>query len=352
MQAATLAPHNAFYNNAFAHNHNGQWNNYWRDHSGRGYGYRWWGPVFWPFWFGDYFSYAFWPYDYYDAYWGYGPDAIIWGAFWPYGEYTYDDDYTFDGAYTGGIYRPYRRRAAPVAVDPAAAVETCAGFAPGVSDLPIDELGKIIDATGEQRTAFADLKAATVKASEILKASCSAEMPLTPVSRLDAMLRRLQAMTEASEVIKAPLVHLYGLFTEAQKQRLATLSQPNMKRAQTARSKEMNIAELCTSQASFTNVPADQIASTIQLTNAQKQELEELKAVSAKASDTLKAGCPAAIPDSIEGRLDAAQQRVTALIAAIVTVRPAVYDFYASLTDEQKAELSIQPGAKQTAKRR
>ena len=125
-----------------------------------------------------------------------------------------------------------------------------------------------------------------------------------------------------------------------------------MKRAQTARAKEMTIAELCTSQASFTSVPADQIASAIQLTDAQKQELEKLKEASAKASDNLKAGCPAAIPDNIEGRLDGAQQRVTALITAIDTVRPAVRDFYASLTDEQKAALSIQPGEKQTANSR
>ncbi len=354
LQQATLARHNAFFNSAFAHNHNGQWNNHWRDHYGRWYGYRWGGAVFWPYWFGDYFSYAFWPSDYYDTFWGYGPDAILGGAFWPYGEYTYDDDYAYDGAYTGDIYRPYRRRAAggPAPADPAAGVETCAGFAPGVSDLPIDQLGKIVDATEEQRTAFDDLKSATVKASEILKQSCSSETPLTPVSRLEAMQRRLQAMAEANEVIRTPLVHLYGLLTDTQKQRLATLAQPNMKRAQTARAKEMNIAELCSSQTSFTNVPADQIASTIQLTDAQKQELEKLKAASAKASDNLKGGCPATVPDTMEGRLDAAQQRVTALITAVDTVRPAVSDFYASLTDEQKAALSIQPGEKQTANNR
>ena len=61
---------------------------------------------------------------------------------------------------------------------------------------------------------------------------------------------------------------------------------------------------------------------------------------------------PAATPGGIEGRLDAAQQRVTALITAIDTVRPAVRDFYASLTDQQKAALSIQPAEKLTANRR
>ena len=350
LRAAALTRPNAFFNNRFGGR--GLYGG-WRDGYGHWYGYRWWGGVFWPYWFGDYFSYAFWPDDYYDTYWGYGPDAIMWGAFWPYGEYSYDDTYAYDSAYNGDIYRPYRRHAptAPVA-DAVAASETCSGFAPGVNELPIQELEKVVDGNEEQRTALDDLKAATVKASDILKQSCSSEKPLTPASRLDAMQRRLQAMADANEVVKGPLEHLYGTLSDVQKQRLEVLAHPNVRRVQTARAKDVNISALCTSQAGFTNVPADQIASSIQLTDAQKEELEKLKAASAKASDGLKASCPAAVPDTLDGRLDAAQQRVTALITAVDTVRPAVSDFYASLTDEQKAALSIQPAGKQTANNR
>ena len=297
-------------------------------------------------------SYAFWPDDYYDTYWGYGPDAIMWGAFWPYGEFPYDDNYAYDSAYNGEIYRPYRRHAPAAQVaDAAAASETCSGFAPGVNELPIQELEKIVGGNEEQRAALNDLKAATVKASDVLKRSCSSETPLTPASRLDAMQHRLQAMADANEVVKGPLERLYGLLSDVQKQRLDALAHPNVRRVQTARAKDVNISALCTSQAGFTNVPADQIASSIQLTDAQKEELEKLKTASAKASDGLKASCPAAVPDTLDGRLDAAQQRVTALITAVDTVRPAVSNFYASLTDEQKAALSIQPG-KQTANNR
>ncbi len=46
--------------------------------------------------------------------------------------------------------------------------------------------------------------------------------------------------------------------------------------------------------------------------------------------------------DTVDGRLDAAQKRVAALIQAINTIRPAVRDFFASLTDEQKAALNTQ----------
>ena len=100
---------------------------------------------------------------------------------------------------------------------------------------------------------------------------------------------------------------------------------------------------LCTSQASLTTVPAEQISATLTLTGEQQQALEKLKAASAQASDELKNSCPPSIPDTLEGRLNAAQQRVAALIGAVDTVRPAVTSFYDSLTDEQKATLSIQP---------
>ena len=103
-----------------------------------------------------------------------------------------------------------------------------------------------------------------------------------------------------------------------------------------------NIGALCTSQAEFTDVPTDEIASTISLTDNQKQQLQTLRVASAKASDGLKASCPSSIPDTVAGRLEAAQNRVTALIQAVNTIRPAVRDFFASLTDEQKAALNIQ----------
>ena len=53
--------------------------------------FRWSGAVFWPYFEGDYFCYGFWPDDCSDVYWGYGPDTLVWGAFWPYGEYYADE---------------------------------------------------------------------------------------------------------------------------------------------------------------------------------------------------------------------------------------------------------------------
>ena len=63
---------NAFGNGAGWHHWGGRfygagWNNW-----GNGWG-GWAGPVFWPFLLGDIFSFALWPYGYYDPFWAYGP---------------------------------------------------------------------------------------------------------------------------------------------------------------------------------------------------------------------------------------------------------------------------------------
>ncbi len=218
--------------------------------------------------------------------------------------------------------------------------ETCSGFAPGVSDLPIRRLEGIINATDQQRTALEDLKAAAAEASDILKKACPSKPPLTPLVRLDTMGDKFKAMEQANATVKGPLIHLYGLLTDEQKRRLATASKP-VSRERPERSKTKNVAEICMSQAKFTAVPADQILRTIELTREQRVRLDKLTAASARASEGLKSSCPSVTPRTLETRLDAAQQRIETLIAAVETMRPAVRDFYASLTDEQKAEITM-----------
>ena len=355
LRQASFSKHNAFFNNSKFGNANrddhGR-NNRWRDRSGNWYGYRWAGAVFWPYAFGDYFSYAIWPDDYSDTFWGYGPDALLWGTFWPYGEFA-DDAGNGANESAGDIYNrePAVAAKAPAASGVADLAQTCGGFAPGISDLPIQSLEKIAGSTGDERAALQDLRDASAKASDILKQACSSETPLTPVARLDAMQHRLQAMEQAGEAVRGPLLRFYGLLTDDQKQRLNALAASNaQRRSKTARAGDVNIGALCTSQAGFTNVPTDEIGNTVSLDGAQKQQLASLKAASAQASDELKASCPSAIPDTVDGRLDAAQKRVAALIQAVNTIRPAVRDFFESLTDEQKAALNVQAEApKQSA---
>jgi hypothetical protein len=56
--------------------------------------------------------------------------------------------------------------------------------------------------------------------------------------------------------------------------------------------------------------------------------------------DTLQKACPNVIASTPVGRLDIMQQRLEAMIAAADIVRPALDDFYASLSNEQKAKFN------------
>ena len=131
---ANYSKKNFFSNSKFAgQHHHDRWH-------GHDHWHRWSGPVFWPYFFGDYFCYGFWPSDCYDVYWGYGPDVIMWSAFWPSGVY-YDEAAASEAADTGDIYRAPSRTGdngpAPAKKpDMAAIAETCAGFAPASATCP------------------------------------------------------------------------------------------------------------------------------------------------------------------------------------------------------------------------
>jgi hypothetical protein len=343
--------------NAFAHARFGGFGD-------RGFRHFWAGGVFWPFFFGDFFSFALWPFDFSDAFWGWGPDVLLWSAFWPYYDYPYSDygyyaaGYT--GAYVGDIYAPYRhagrhrhvaapRHATRVAgINPQEAAASCAGFAPGVNDVPLERIEAIVGPAPDQRQAFEDFKIAVEKASDILRSACPDQTPLTAMARLDAMALRLHAMRQAEDIVREPLERLYGLLSAEQRHKLDMAGSQRP-----APGANMDLAKLCSSQAGFTDVPADDIARTIKLDTQQMQDLSELKQASAKAAGTLRDSCPANVPETLGARLDAAQKRIDALLQAIETVRPKVQTFFASLSNvQQRALNSNAPGVRTASRRR
>ena len=136
----------------------------------------------------------FWPYAVYNPFWFYGPDFIVDTIFWPspYGGYGYARPYDIYG-YGGHAYPPHHHRHVAPGTTPLPSplpTEACTGVAPGVTDLPIDQIARAVHPTGDQIAALDELKAASAKAADVLKASCPTEVPFTPISRLDALERR------------------------------------------------------------------------------------------------------------------------------------------------------------------
>jgi hypothetical protein len=68
--------------------------------------------------------------------------------------------------------------------------------------------------------------------------------------------------------------------------------------------------------------------------------LDRLREATEKGLDAMQAACPDATPLTPVGRLEAMENRLAALAEAGELVKPALEDFYASLSNEQKARFN------------
>ncbi len=94
---------------------------------------------------------------------------------------------------------------------------------------------------------------------------------------------------------------------------------------------------ICTGQVDqLVNFPIDRIREEVAPDEKQQQLLDDLKAATAKAIDALQAACPGELPSTPPGRLAAMRSRIEAMLQTVQIVRPALENFYQSLSDEQK----------------
>ncbi|HSV24188.1 MAG TPA: Spy/CpxP family protein refolding chaperone [Xanthobacteraceae bacterium] len=93
---------------------------------------------------------------------------------------------------------------------------------------------------------------------------------------------------------------------------------------------------------------ADRIEQTLSLDGGQRTKLNDLKTASQRAIQYLNESCPKNDPITPTGRLEAMERRLSAMLEAVRTVQPALDDFYATLTDEQKGRLSAIEASNET----
>jgi len=91
--------------------------------------------------------------------------------------------------------------------------------------------------------------------------------------------------------------------------------------------------------AGFAEWRMERIEAAVRPNESQRATLNELRAASTKAADTISAACAADFPEKSTQRLDLMEKRVEGMLQAIKTVRPAFETFYASLDDQQKSRL-------------
>jgi LTXXQ motif family protein len=101
-------------------------------------------------------------------------------------------------------------------------------------------------------------------------------------------------------------------------------------------------AHFCDMKGPFGGKMVEKLERAIKPTDAQKPELEALKAALTKAQDSMKASCPKegeAIDLSPPGRLAAMEKHLSTMLDAVKIIRPAADALYAKLDDKQRDAL-------------
>src|SRR6516225_11653591 len=191
--------------------------------------------------------------------------------------------------------------------------------------------------TADQGSALDDLSAATSQASDMIRSSCPTAVPLTPVGRLDAAQQRLVATITAIQIIRSPFARFYDSLSDEQKRQF------NAMKASTEGTRSANnLASLCSQQpGGFANVPVQRIEQVVQPNEQQQSAFKNLKRAAQTAADQLRSSCPTAVPQSPVERVDTVEVRLNTIVEATRSIRPDLENFYASLSDGQKARFNV-----------
>jgi len=304
--------------------HGGRGASGWWQHGDGSYG--WVGPLFWPFAYYDIYDYAVWGDGM--GFWGYGYRDIYAAIFTPYDE----DELT---RYLSSSHGRRFRRLPSLA-------RMCGDDVSELAPLPVEQIRQTMRLSEEQRGMLDELAKASVAGEKAVRASCPTEVQPTPSARLATMQQRLEAMKSAIASIRTPFEVFYESLDDDQKAELTAL---NDQRAPFA--PKVPAAQSCTPP-DVLPWPAADIEAKLHLNDAQREELGALSRMDALARNTLNFDCQPDDNLTPPDRLAAADVRLDAMLDAIKWVRPALDDFFATLSDEQKAQFDM-IGAKRTS---
>ena len=291
----------------------------------------WYGPVL-AHAYSDVFDYAFWPSGYDDGYFAYAYDNFFDGVFWGQGgpppEYSY--------AYAPPNGRPARSTSSSVE-------ELCMQPGTGITAWPLAEIKSKVGLNTEQKQLLDQVRSSGQRAASVFKASCPAKgaFAMTPPGRLQAMTLRLTATLEAVQTVRPAMEAFYSSLSDEQKERFNEIGPKQPKDSAGVSQTSAENGKSCSKpKAGLANLPIERIEDVVKPTDAQEGGLKQLENATAKAVSIMQHACPEDTPITPPGRLEAMEKRLQAMIDSSNTAKPALNDFYGSLSSEQKARFN------------
>jgi hypothetical protein len=301
----------------------------------------WLGPVFYPYVYADIFDYTFFPWGYDPAYWAYAYDDFFESVFWVYDGPRYDVAYgpppfindTVGMAPPRGPSRPPRQQLLQQVCEPDK----------GVTAWPFEQIERAVRPNAEQKALLDEVRKAAAEAADTFKASCRTDFAETSPGRVQAIINRLEATIEAIGIVRPQLEAFYSSLSDEQKSRFnlmgPTIGQDEA-RAMRNRTQAQQSKTCVEPKPGLTDFPIQQIDAAVRPNAEQRTALDKLDIAVAQAVDTLQSACPNVIAQTPIGRLEAMEKRLEAMLDAAETVQPALEEFYASLSNEQKARFN------------
>ena len=163
---------------------------------------------------------------------------------------------------------------------------------------------------------------------------------MTPPGRLRAMTSRINATLEAVRIVRPTLEKFYGSLSDEQQARFNALGPDIGERSQPQQEAHAQSDTCGEPKSSLTHLPIERIEAVIRPAGTQKDALDRLSGATEKAVQGLQAACPDDVPLTPVGRLEAMQKRLEAMVQAANLMQPALNEFYATLSSEQKARFN------------
>ena len=142
------------------------------------------------------------------------------------------------------------------------------------------------------------------------------------------------------QTVRPPLERFYASLSDEQKERFNLLG-PQNAGTEAQASVASQAADTCKQpKQGLTNLPIEKIEDALNPTDAQEAELAKLQDATNKAVSIMQTACPDETPMTPPGRLNVMEKRLQSMVDAAKTVKPALENFYASLSSEQKARFN------------
>jgi hypothetical protein len=216
---------------------------------------------------------------------------------------------------------------------PAGSLGVC-NLAPASDDWPAAPIERTMEFNAEQRAALTQLTTAFGEAAVRIRATCRDEASPSSADRLRTMQAMLWTVHDSAIQLRAPLAKFYGSLTDEQRQKFAA---PASAQADPRSMTPAAIARLCGVPQSNDGM-IRQAEQSLNLNRAQRASLDAFQKKSAEMGQFLMASCLRPVAATPVERIDAAADRLTALIFAASTVNLALNDFYNQLDDGQRSK--------------